>query len=1071
MALRLTRLLTAWLLVCLTLSATALTAAPADVSPVHPLTAPANIATTFVINGSFAKGPALDYEARLSNGSALPSWITLDNNSGTFRINAPSEEASKTYEIRVTGTDENGKESTVDFTLHIDDTSLICSAQASADYLARILGCASGKVMLRGETSTGVYRWKGPKGFTSNEQNPVVSTPGIYVLSGGSKCSRQSIVEVRPNLFDCATYAYNNEIPVGNFTNSVESGHAPLTVEFDALKSYDVDGEIVDYNWSWEGGAASGPTPAITFEKEGTYNVLLTVTDDFGAKSTDRYTMVVEPPTGHGIDAFWFEPECAEIGTKWSLVSDDDAAGGYYVVPTENSSERTPADNAANRIRFKFDSPNSQLVNVFARISSASLASDSYWVRVNGGTWMEWFTGIKSNGKFEWNKFDNKIRLKEGENILDFAYREADARLDKIFLTSTTDRPSNKGLAGINCDNNTSVSKEANEVWLEAECAVVGDRWKTYTNKSASNGSYVVSANNSMKSAPNDVAANRVRFKLNSDGSKLFTLYARISGLDWTSDSYWIRLNDGKWLRWAGVLTDYGKFAWNQYPDQLILKDGVNTIDFAFREADAKLDKIFLSGIGTSPSGMGETASNCGSGTTDEPVAEDDNEESSPPPTNSSDPASFWMEAECATVGGRWTIENSSDAVNGKYAVLYGREALNGPPHENPDNHLRFTFDITEAGKYHLFGRISADTYGDDSFWVRVNGGNWFRWYENIQAKVGFKWNEAKGLNLTLNKGTNTIDFTFREDGARLDRIHLNMDGKLPSGKGESAINCGERTTPTYTDLVQEAECGSIGDKWERATDSDASNGSYLINTSNAYIGSAPANDASQMLRYEVSVSTPGTYHLFLRLNAPDVGSNSVWVRIDNGNWVKMWEEIGGAPLLTRGFEWRKVNHDGKDIDFNLSTGKHTITIANRETRTGFDKLLLSLNDRLPSGNGPVSENCSSSTDMTMMMKLPKSSTGDSSPEATLEMDAESIVEVYPNPTVDAFSLDVTSAFVGEVNLRLLDMNGRQIRELQFNKDANLLHARVDVIDLPRGMYRVQVIEGDRESVRAFVKM
>ncbi|WP_116107464.1 PKD domain-containing protein [Lewinella sp. IMCC34191] len=1080
MALRLTRSLTAWLLLCLTLSATPLTALPGeaptsvpDVVPIHPITAPVNITTTFVVNGSFAKGPALNYEAKQTNGQALPSWITLDDNTGTFTIKAPASEASSIYEIRVMGTDENGSRSTVDFSLHIDNTSLICSAEASADYLGKILGCASGSIMLRGETSTGIYRWTGPNGFKSNEQNPVVKSPGTYVLSGGSECSRNSIVEVRPNLFDCATYAYDNEIPVGHFTNSVEAGNAPLTVEFDALKSYDVDGEIVDYNWSWEGGAASGPTPTITFEKEGVYHILMTVTDDFGAKSTDRYTMVVEPPTGHGIDAFWLEPECAEIGSKWSLVADDNAAGGYYVVPIENSFETTPSDVARNRIRFTFDSPNKQFVNLFARISSATLASDSYWVRVNGGYWMEWFTGIQSTGSFEWNKYSDKIQLKEGENIIDFAYREADAKLDKVYLTSTTQRPSNMGLGGVNCDNNTSVSRSQNEVWLEAECAKVGSRWKTYNNSGASNGSYVTTTKTSLNYPPSDAPENIVRFNLSSEGSKLVTLFARISAADRNSDSYWIRLNGGSWLKWGNGINYSGKFVWNEYADQLTLKDGINTLDFGFREADGKLDKIFLSAIGTSPSGLGGEAANCSGGVTDEPETEEESSDPAPPPVASNDPTEFWLESECASIGGRWSIERSSSAVNGKYAVVRGREALSSPPYENSDNYLTFDLDVSEAGKYHLFGRIASTGYSDDSFWVRVNGGSWFSWYQNIQSGVGFKWNEMPEL-INLKEGSNTIQFTFREEGAMLDRIHLNKNGALPNGEGDAATNCGSAIPEGASDMALEAECGTIGGKWEKVADGSATNGFYVMNTSSNKTSSPPAGDASQLLKYQVTVGTPGTYHMSLRMLAPDVGSNSIWVQVDNGNWVKMWKEVGGDALLTNGLEWRKVNHDGKLVTFKLSTGSHTITIANRETRTGIDKVVLSLDKALPSGNGAAAYNCttSSSSSGVMMMTMPSSSNESDTPEANdLEMGAEPLVAVYPNPAVDAFTLDLTSDFTGEVTLRLLDMNGRQIRDMQYNKDADLLNVRVEVFDLPRGMYRVQVIEGNRETVKPFMKM
>ncbi|MGB3801604.1 MAG: T9SS type A sorting domain-containing protein, partial [Lewinella sp.] len=266
----------------------------------------------------------------------------------------------------------------------------------------------------------------------------------------------------------------------------------------------------------------------------------------------------------------------------------------------------------------------------------------------------------------------------------------------------------------------------------------------------------------------------------------------------------------------------------------------------------------------------------------------------------------------------------------------------------------------------------------------------------------------------------------------------------------------------------------SLGSKWEKVSDRNASNGSFMMNTSSNKTSSPPAGDASQLLKYQVSVGTPGTYHLFMRMLAPDVGSNSVWVQVDNGNWVKMWQEIGGDALLTNGFEWRQVNHDGKVVTFNLSTGSHTITIANRETRTGIDKVILSLDKALPSGNGASANNCTtgSSTDMTMMMTMPGSTVDSDTPETNnLEMGAEPVVAVYPNPTVDAFNLDLTSDYTGEVTLRLLDMNGRQIRDLQFNKESDLLNVRVEVFDLPRGMYRVQVIEGNRETVKPFMKM
>ena len=1084
MTLRAIRLLSVWLWLPLVLSGATVSAgasnAPQSALAAYPIQSiSANISETFtyVVNGSFAKGPALDYSAKQTNGSNLPSWIELDQSTGVFRITPPASTLGNVYTIAVRGTDESGQSTTVDFGLVIDDANLICEVQAGSDYLSKILGCSTGSVMLRGETSTGVYRWTGPNGYTSNEQNPVVKTPGIYVLSGGSSCSRRSIVEVRPNLFDCLSFGDNNEIPVGHFTNNVQRGAAPLTVNFNGSNSYDVDGDILDWFWTWEGGAASGPTPTVYFDTEGEYNLLLTVTDDFGAKSTDRYTMIVDPPTGHGIDAFWLEAECGEVGSDWTLQADETAAGDYYAFPVRSSSG-APSDAASNRIRFTFSSPNAGDMKLFARISAASASNDSYYVRVNGGNWMEWFTDIQANGSFNWNLFAKRLPIKVGTNVVDFAYREEDTRLDKIFITSTTQTPSGLGLSGINCDNNTEVTRSANEIWLEAECGNVGSRWKTFSSSSASGNTYIVTDRNSLSSPPNDVPDNRVRFNLESDASKLFDVYARILAADVNSDSYWVRLNAGEWIKWGGGINSSGKWAWNLLPKQLTLRAGSNTLDFAFRESNTKLDKLFLTAIGTVPSGTGGTAANCDGGNDNESVAEEPTteepaEEPAQEPTGGSadDPTKFWLEAECALVGDRWSTENSSAAANGSYVVVKDRTSLSAPPTNTAANQVRFTVNATQAGNYNLFALVNAPSGDHNSFWVRVNGNSWVAWNRNISTGTGWKWNLMGDLKPSLRAGTNTIDFAFREDGTKLDRIHLNLDGVTPIGQGPAANNCGNTQDASSVDAVAvEVECGAYGSKWTTVEDAGASNGLYVMNISSNKTTSPPANDESQLVRLSFEITTPGSYHLFAHLHAIDPTRNSIWIQVDNGSWINMWRDLGGDKLLTNGLEWKKVNHDGADLSFSLATGTHTVTIANRETRTGIDKLQFSLSSALPSGKGVAAPNCSSSTDMTMMMKTPASSTTSVSDSET-EFGADPVIDVYPNPTVDEFSLDLTSDFNGEVDMRIFDMNGRQVRELHYNKSSALMHVQVDVRALPPGIYRVHVIEGDRESVKPFVKM
>lgn len=72
-------------------------------------------------------------------------------------------------------------------------------------------------------------------------------------------------------------------------------------VDFDGTSSFDLDGDAFDYLWNFgDGNTGSGPTPSHIYAASGIYTLTLTVTDLFGASSTDSLTVTVnyvEPPT------------------------------------------------------------------------------------------------------------------------------------------------------------------------------------------------------------------------------------------------------------------------------------------------------------------------------------------------------------------------------------------------------------------------------------------------------------------------------------------------------------------------------------------------------------------------------------------------------------------------------------------------------------------------------------------------------------------------------------------------------------------------------------------------------
>ena len=341
-----------------------------------------------------------------------------------------------------------------------------------------------------------------------------------------------------------------------------------------------------------------------------------------------------------------------------------------------------------------------------------------------------------------------------------------------------------------------------NAFTLEAECAQVGSGFVTTSRPNASNGSVVFwNGNYSSTNPPADVAANRVRFTVENAETGTYSMFARVRGDGSTFNSFWIRVNGGAWARWFyGRDVDPSGLTWKQVDEFAIqLGAGVNTIDFAYREPNTFLDKVHLNKTGQQPSGIFTVGTNCGD---------------SPPAPRAS---TFWMEAECATVGSNFRREGRSAASNGD-VVSTPLRSDNVPPADVPANRVRFVIDNANPGTYNLFARVRGDFSSFDSYWVRVNGGTWLKWFWRTDDASGLVWNEVIAENsYTLTGGTNTIDFAYREPNVWLDKIHLNQTGAMPSGQGGAATNCSTATQPmaaksakAETSTLETAKPGSL---------------------------------------------------------------------------------------------------------------------------------------------------------------------------------------------------------------------------------------------------------------------
>jgi PKD repeat protein len=85
-----------------------------------------------------------------------------------------------------------------------------------------------------------------------------------------------------------------NQKPVAVASATPLSGEPPLLVTFSSTGSYDPDGTIASYLWTFgDGGTSTLANPTHTYASAGSFTATLRVTDDLGASATKSLTITV----------------------------------------------------------------------------------------------------------------------------------------------------------------------------------------------------------------------------------------------------------------------------------------------------------------------------------------------------------------------------------------------------------------------------------------------------------------------------------------------------------------------------------------------------------------------------------------------------------------------------------------------------------------------------------------------------------------------------------------------------------------------------------------------------------
>ena len=189
-----------------------------------------------------------------------------------------------------------------------------------------------------------------------------------------------------------------NQPPTAVASASPQTGTAPLSVQFSSDGSSDPDGTIATFAWDFgDGSTASEANPTHTYGAAGSYQAILTVTDDGGAAATAAVDITVSPAS---------QPEIhVQAQTVARLTSGNRARGTDTILIVDQSGQ--PVNRVS--VTVSYAGPNSGQLS--GRTSSDGLVTlRTPWQRRPSGTWCFTVTSVTKGG-YAYNPAANVVTM------------------------------------------------------------------------------------------------------------------------------------------------------------------------------------------------------------------------------------------------------------------------------------------------------------------------------------------------------------------------------------------------------------------------------------------------------------------------------------------------------------------------------------------------------------------------------------------------------------------------------------------------------------------------------------
>lgn len=298
--------------------------------------------------------------------------------------------------------------------------------------------------------------------------------------------------------------------------------------------------------------------------------------------------------------------------------------------------------------------------------------------------------------------------------------------------------------------------------------------------------------------------------------------------------------------------------------------------------------------------------------------------------------ARYWLEAEEADPSTAFAVETDAQASNQSYVTATENGSIDQPPGNAA---ARYSFTTERSGPHVIWARVRVPSSDHNSLWLRVDSTRWIRW-NGMEPGDRWHWVQVRDADqdqrpvaFDLTEGPHELELGPREDGIAVDQFMVTNNGSYrPRSKNAAATSRRDGQM-----IWLDAEEGAAEPPLSVERGVKSSGWRHLASEPGRdRLESPPINGRAS---YSFNVDRAGTYRLWGRVIAPSSGSNSLWVRMDGGSWIR-WNDIRESQR----WQWDEV-HDADDdnapVSFELSDGQHQVTIAYREGGVKLDRLLL----------------------------------------------------------------------------------------------------------------------------------